>query len=158
MKNPNYISWDQYFMGLAKLSALRSKDPNTQVGACIINPDNRIVAIGYNGLPMGLSDDEGFWQKHETYSKSKYAYVVHAEANAILNATTSLKNATLYVTLFHCNECKKLIVQAGIKEIVYMSDKYNGEENHIASTMMMKKAGIQARQITLETITLETDA
>jgi len=157
MKNKNYISWDQYFMGLAKLSAKRSKDPNTQVGACIINPDKRIVAIGYNGLPRGLSDDDNYWQTHEQYSKSKYAYVVHAEANAILNATTSLKNATLYVTLFPCNECMKLIVQAGIKEVVYMSDKYNGQENQIASKKMMHEAGISSRQMKLETITLENE-
>ncbi|WP_025724685.1 deoxycytidylate deaminase [Acholeplasma granularum] len=157
MKNQNYISWDQYFMGLAKLSALRSKDPNTQVGACIINQDKRIVAIGYNGLPIGMSDDEFHWEKNQDYSNSKYAYVVHAEANAILNATSNLKNSTLYVTLFPCNECMKLLVQAGIKEIVYMSDKDKGKESHIASTLMMKKAGITSRQMKLETILLETE-
>src|SRR5690554_6373271 len=127
MKNQNYISWDQYFMGVAKLSALRSEDPNTQVGACIINPDRRIVASGYNGLPMGLSDAEDFWQKNEDYSKSKYAYVVHAAANAILNATTSLKHATLHVTFFRCNECMNLLPKTGVKEIVYMSDKDKGK-------------------------------
>ncbi|CDR31000.1 tRNA-specific adenosine deaminase [Acholeplasma oculi] len=158
MKRENYISWDQYFMGVAKLSALRSKDPSTQVGACIINEDKRIIAIGYNGLPKGLDDNTFNWSKDGKYSETKYPYVVHAEANAILNATTSLKNSTLYVTLFPCNECMKLIVQAGIKEIVFMSDKDRGKESHYASTQMMQKAMIQSRQIKLETITLESES
>lgn len=158
MKRDNYISWDQYFMGVAKLSALRSKDPSTQVGACIINEDKRIIAIGYNGLPKGLDDNTFNWSKDGKYSETKYPYVVHAEANAILNATTSLKNSTLYVTLFPCNECMKLIVQAGIKEIVFMSDKDRGKESHYASTQMMNKAMIQSRQIKLETITLESES
>jgi len=158
MKRENYISWDQYFMGVAKLSALRSKDPSTQVGACIINEDKRIIAIGYNGLPKGLDDNTFNWSKDGKYSETKYPYVVHAEANAILNATTSLKNSTLYVALFPCNECMKLIVQAGIKEIVFMSDKDRGKESHYASTQMMQKAMIQSRQIKLETITLESES
>ncbi|MBN3490486.1 dCMP deaminase family protein [Acholeplasma equirhinis] len=157
MKRDNYISWDTYFMGVAKLSALRSKDPATQVGACIINSDKRIIGIGYNGLPNGIKDEEFSWEKEGDFLKTKYPYVVHAEANAILNATTNLKGSSLYVTLFPCNECMKLIVQSGIKEIVYMSNKDHGKDFNQASTYMMEKAGIKARQITMETIVLEKD-
>jgi dCMP deaminase len=114
-----FITWDQYFMGVAKLSALRSKDPSTQVGACIVNSDLRIVGIGYNGMPSGAKDDEFPWGNMGEYLDTKYPYVVHAEANAILNATQSLKGSSIFVTLFPCNECTKLIIQSGIKEIVY---------------------------------------
>ena len=142
------ISWDEYFMGVAKLSALRSKDPNTQVGCCIINQDKKIIAVGYNGLPVGLNDKEYPWNVREgNLSETKYAYVVHAEMNAILNATTSLKGATLYVTLFPCNECMKAIIQSGIKEIVYTDDKYKGVEFDLASRKMMQDAGITARKM-----------
>lgn len=147
MKRTNYISWDEYFMGVAKLSSLRSKDPGTQVGACLVNPDKRIVGIGYNGLPSGLVDDDFSWAREGEYLDTKYPYVVHAEANAILNATTNLKGATLYVTLFPCNECMKLIIQSGIKEIVYESNKYEKEDNNVASIKMMESAGLKSRQI-----------
>lgn len=157
MKRANYISWDAYFMGVAKLSSLRSKDPATQVGACIINQDKRIIAIGYNGLPRGLDDNNFNWAKDGEYTETKYPYVVHAEANAILNATTNLKDSTLYVTLFPCNECMKLIAQSGIKEIVYMSNKDQGKDFNQASIKMMHAAGITAKQITMEKIILDQE-
>ena len=136
MKRNNYISWDEYFMGVAKLSSQRSKDPNTQVGACLVNQAKKIVGIGYNGLPWGCSDDEFPWSSKGEFGDTKYPYVVHAEANAILNATTPLEGCTIYVTLFPCHECMKLIIQAGIKEIVYESDKYNGTDSILASQKM----------------------
>lgn len=143
----DYISWDQYFMGVAKLSAMRSKDPKTQVGACIINPDKRIVGIGYNGLPAGCDDQTFPWESEGDFIDTKYPYVVHAEANAILNATQNLKDSTIYVTLFPCNECAKLIIQSGIKEIIYESNKYEDSKEHAAATKMLKSAGITYRQI-----------
>lgn len=143
----NYISWDQYFMGVAKLSSLRSKDPSTQVGACIINPGKRIVGIGYNGLPQGCSDETFPWASEGEYVDTKYPYVVHAEANAILNATTNLKGSSIYVTLFPCNECTKLIIQSGIIEIVYESDKYKETKEHQAAIKMLKASGVRYRQI-----------
>lgn len=141
------INWDQYFMGVASLSRLRSKDPNTQVGACIVNERKRIIGIGYNGFPFGVDDQQFPWQQEGTFLESKYAYVVHAEANAILNATTSLLNATLYVNLFPCNECAKLIIQAGIKEVVYASDKYADKDFTVASKRMFDAANIALRQM-----------
>ncbi len=141
------INWDQYFMGVASLSRLRSKDPNTQVGACIVNERKRIIGIGYNGFPFGVQDAEFPWQQDGSFLDSKYAYVVHAEANAILNATTSLFNATLYVNLFPCNECAKLIIQSGIKEVVYASDKYADKDFTIASKRMFDAANVKLRQI-----------
>lgn len=146
-KDLNYISWDEYFMGVALLSSYRSKDPNTKVGACIVNPYNRIIGIGYNGLPFGCSDDEYPWSREGDFLKTKYPYVVHAEPNAILNATTSLNDATLYVTLFPCHECVKLIIQSGIKQIVYMSDKYEGCESNLAGKRMIASAGIKIREM-----------
>lgn len=147
MKRTDYITWDEYFMGVAKLSARRSKDPNTQVGACIINQDKRIIGIGYNGLPWGCDDDEFPWGNQGSLIETKYPYVVHAEANAILNATTSLKDAILYVSLFPCHECMKLIIQSGIKEIVYEDNKYEGTESNRASVKMAKSANIKLRKI-----------
>ncbi|HPG43004.1 MAG TPA: dCMP deaminase family protein [Acholeplasmataceae bacterium] len=143
----DYISWDQYFMGVAKLSALRSKDPSTQVGACIINEDKRIVGIGYNGLPQGCDDRLFPWSNEGEYTETKYPYVVHAEANAILNATNNLKGASIYVTLFPCNECTKLIIQSGIKEIVYQSNKYQHTKEHQAAIKMLNAAHVTYRQI-----------
>ena len=139
-----HISWDEYFMGVALLSAKRSKDPSTQVGACIVNEDKRIIAIGYNGFPRGCSDEVFPWGKNDNNPlNNKYPYVVHAEANAILNSTTSLKNSTLYVTLFPCNECAKLLIQSGIKHIVYMSDRNVGlQTSFTASKKMLDAAGI----------------
>ncbi len=148
-----FITWDQYFMGVAKLSALRSKDPSTQVGACIVNSDLRIVGIGYNGMPSGAKDDEFPWGNMGEYLDTKYPYVVHAEANAILNATQSLKGSSIFVTLFPCNECTKLIIQSGIKEIVYESDKYEHTKEHQAAIKMLKAAGVSYRQIKVGELT-----
>jgi dCMP deaminase len=157
LKRKNYISWDRYFMGVAHLSAMRSKDPITQVGACIVNPSNRIVGIGYNGLPVGLSDDEFPWGNTGDHLNTKYPYVVHAEPNAILNANSSLDNCSIYVTLFPCNECSKLIIQSGIKEIVYASDKYNGTEADLASKRMLDSAKIKYRKIASFQIEIKED-
>ena len=154
MKSTNYISWDTYFMGVALLSSYRSKDPNTKVGACIVNQQKRIIGIGYNGFPYGCSDDEFPWERNGDYLDCKYPYVVHAEPNAILNSTTSLENAILYVTLFPCNECAKLIIQAGIKEIVYMEDKYNGTPSDTASKKMLEAAGVKTRKMERVTLTV----
>ena len=154
MKSNNYISWDEYFMGVAMLSALRSKDPSTKVGACIVNSNKRIVGIGYNGLPCGCSDDEFPWERSGGFLDTKYAYVVHAEPNAILNATSDLANATLYVTLFPCNECAKLIIQSGIREIVYVSDKYQDTDASKASRRMLEAAGLKLRQLDAPKISL----
>ena len=148
MKSNNYISWDEYFMGVALLSSMRSKDPNTKVGACIVNKKKRIVGIGYNGFPYGCSDDEFPWiNNSKEFLENKYPYVVHAEPNAILNANSSLDDCTLYVSLFPCNECAKLIIQSGIKEIIYMDDKYDGTPSDIASKKMLDAAGIKYRKI-----------
>lgn len=147
MMRKDYLSWDEYFMGVAKLSALRSKDPNTRVGACIVNSDLRIVGIGYNGMPKGADDQIFPWQNEGEFLETKYPYVVHAEANAILNATQSLKNAMIYVTLFPCNECTKLIIQSGIKEIVFEDDKYQNSKEHQAALKMLKAAQVTYRKI-----------
>ena len=147
MKSNQYISWDEYFMGVAHLSSFRSKDPNTKVGACIVNKNKRIVGIGYNGFPVGCSDDEFPWGRDGDLLDTKYPYVVHAEPNAILNSTSNLEGSTIYVTLFPCNECMKLIIQSGISEIVYLSDKYKGTPTDIASKKMAHSAGIKLRQI-----------
>jgi len=146
-KRINYIDWDEYFMGVAILSAKRSKDPGTQVGACIVTPDKRIVGVGYNGLPAGCSDDEFPWNRDGDFLNSKYAYVCHAELNAILNSTKSLKGCTIYVDLFPCNECAKSIIQSGISEIVYLSDKYNNTDSNIASKKLLNSANIKLRQL-----------
>ena len=143
-----HISWEQYFMGVALLSAKRSKDPSTQVGACIVNEDKKIIGIGYNGFPNGISDDDFPWGKNdENPLNNKYPYVVHAEPNAILNSTSSLKGSTLYVTLFPCNECTKLIIQSGIKHIVYLNNKYKDTDSIIASRKMLDAAGIDYKQM-----------
>ena len=142
MKRTDYISWDEYFMGVAKLAARRSKDPNTQVGACIVSPENIIVSTGYNGMPKGCSDDEFPWDR--TGEETKYPYVVHAELNAILNANgRNLRNSRIYVALFPCNECAKAIIQSGVKEVVYLSDKYLGSKENIASKRMLDAAGVK---------------
>ena len=131
-----HLSWDEYFMGVAKLSALRSKDPNTQVGACIVSDDNRILSIGYNGAPNGFDDKYFPWDREGNNLDTKYFYVCHAEMNAILNfrgTKKDLENAKIYVDLFPCNECAKLIIQSGIKKVIYLSDKYNGTDGNVAS-------------------------
>ena len=143
----NVLTWDEYFMSLAHLSGMRSKDPNTQVGACIVNERKRIVGIGYNGLPYGCNDDEYPWERDGGFLDTKYAYVVHAELNAILNATESLQNCTIYVSLFPCNECAKAIIQSGIKEVVYESDKYRDTDSAKASRKMLNSAGVKLRQV-----------
>jgi dCMP deaminase len=154
MKRKDYISWDKYFMGVALLSAMRSKDPSTQVGACIVNNKKRIVGIGYNGFPYGVEDDIFPWENGDDFLNSKYPYVVHAEPNAILNSTVSLDNSTLYVTLFPCNECAKLIIQSGIKEVVFLEDKYHDELAFVASRKMFDSAKITYRQMEMMSITI----
>ncbi len=139
----NVLTWDEYFMGLAHLSALRSKDPHTQVGAAIVDENHRVVSVGYNGFPSGVSDDEFPWSREGGVLDSKYAFVVHAELNAILNAPRPVRGCTIYVSLFPCNECAKAIIQSGIKKIIYESDKYNGVDTNIASKRMLKAAGVQ---------------
>ena len=146
-KRTDYISWDEYFMGVAKMSALRSKDPNTQVGACIVSNDNKILSMGYNGLPRGCSDDEFPWEREGAPLDNKYMYTAHSELNAILNYRGgSLDNAKMYVTLFPCNECAKAIIQAGIKTIVYDCDKYADTASVIASKRMLNAAGVRYYQ------------
>jgi dCMP deaminase len=147
MKRKNYISWDEYFMGVADLSSKRSKDETSQVGACIVNEKNHIVGIGYNGFPIGCSDDELPWEREGTFLQTKYAYVVHAEANAILNANAKLDDSRIFVTLFPCNECAKLIIQSGIKEVIYLEDKYPDMDMTKASKKLFDMAGIGYRQI-----------
>ncbi|MDO4476335.1 MAG: dCMP deaminase family protein [Lachnospiraceae bacterium] len=143
-KRAEYISWDEYFMGVASLSAMRSKDPNTQVGACIVSPENKILSMGYNGMPIGCSDDEYPWDREgENELEKKYVYVVHSELNAILNYRGgSLEGAKLYVTLFPCNECAKAIIQAGIREVIYDQDKYADTAATLASKRMFRSAGV----------------
>lgn len=154
MKRNDYISWDEYFMGVANLSAMRSKDDTSQVGACIVNPKNHIVGIGYNGLPNGCDDDAFPWERNGSFLETKYAYVVHAEANAILNSSVDLFNARLYVTLFPCNECAKLIIQSGIKEVIYLDDKYNGTDIFMASRKLFNSAGVKLRKLENYTLRL----
>ena len=147
-KRDGYISWDEYFMGVALLAAQRSKDPSTQVGACIVDANNRILSTGYNGFPKGCSDDEFPWNRDDTLGETKYPFVVHAELNAILNASgKSLAGATLYVALFPCNECAKAIIQSGIAEVVYLSDKYNGTPSFVASRRVLAAAKVKLTQL-----------
>ncbi len=146
----DYLGWDEYFMEIAKLSARRSKDPNTQVGACIVSKDNRILSIGYNGAPNGFEDEYMPWGRAGENLYTKYYYVCHAEMNAILNYRGSkkdLEEAKIYVDLFPCNECAKLIIQSGIKEVIYLSDKYCGTETNIASKMMFETCGVKCKQL-----------
>ena len=143
-KRKDYISWDEYFMSVAILSGMRSKDPNTQVGACIVSSDNEILSMGYNGLPIGCSDDEFPWAREGEALETKYVYTVHSELNAILNYRGgSLEGAKLYVSLFPCNECAKAIIQAGIKTVVYDEDKYALTPAVMASKRMMDAAGVR---------------
>ena len=149
MKRNDYITWDEYFMGVALLAGQRSKDPSTQVGACIVDSENRIVSTGYNGLPHGCSDDEYPWARTgDCRNDTKYPYVVHAELNAILNARgRNVAGSKIYVALFPCNECAKAIIQSGIREIVYLSDKYAQTEDTIASKGMLASAGVSLRRL-----------
>lgn len=155
-RESNVLTWDEYFMGLAHLSALRSKDPNTQVGAAIVDENHRVVSVGYNGFPTGVSDDEFPWSREGGVLESKYAFVVHAELNAILNSQRSVRGCTIYVSLFPCNECAKAIIQSGIKRIVYESDKYNGVDTNIASKRMLKAAGVELVRIS-QTISIQVE-
>ena len=135
-------------MGIAVLSSLRSKDPNTQVGACIVSPERKIIGVGYNGFPTGCSDDDLPWQREGEWLDTKYPYVCHAELNAILNSPiSSLKGATLYVALFPCNECAKAIIQTGIRKVVYLSNKYENSEATMASRKMLCAAGVELEQL-----------
>ena len=157
-KRTDYLTWDEYFMGVAMLSAMRSKDPNTQVGACIVSGDNKILSMGYNGFPQGCSDDEFPWRREGDPLDNKYFYSPHSELNAILNYRGgSLEGAKLYVTLFPCNECAKAIIQAGIITVIYDSDKYADEPSTVASKRMMDAAGVRyyrynrtERKVTIE--------
>ena len=146
-RTDNVLTWEEYFMGLAHLSGLRSKDPNTQVGAVIVDENNRVVSIGYNGFPSGVSDDEFPWGREGGVLDTKYAFVVHAELNAILNSQRSVRGCSLYVSLFPCNECAKAIIQAGIKRIIFESDKYDGADTNIASKRMLRAAGVELVRI-----------
>ncbi|MBR3533653.1 MAG: dCMP deaminase family protein [Clostridiales bacterium] len=143
-KRSDYIAWDEYFMGVAKLAANRSKDPSTQVGACIVNSDNMIVSVGYNGLPAGCSDDDFPWAREGETFDTKYAYVCHAELNAILNSGTGdLRGTRIYVTLFPCEGCTKALIQKGIKEVIYDSDKYHDMPGTMAARRMLDAAGVK---------------
>ena len=156
MKRTDYISWDEYFMGVAKLAAHRSKDPSTQVGACIVSQDDIIISTGYNGMPKGCSDDEFPWDREG--AETKYPYVVHAELNAILNANgRDLRGSRVYVALFPCNECAKAIIQSGVKEVVYLSDKYANTPGTLASKRMLAAAGVKCTQLKAKTKTITID-
>lgn len=154
-KRQDYISWDEYFMGIAMLSSYRSKDPNTQVGACIVNNDNKIMSMGYNGFPRGCDDDTFPWDRSGEEYETKYPYVCHAELNAILNAGgRNLEGSRIYVALFPCNECAKAIIQSGIKEVLYLSDKYFDTVGNRASRRMFDAAGIKYKKIKMAHETL----
>ncbi len=156
MKRTDYISWDEYFMGIAMLAAKRSKDPSTQVGACIVSSENIIISTGYNGMPKGCSDDDFPWGREG--ADTKYPFVVHAELNAILNANgRDLRGSRVYVALFPCNECAKAIIQSGVKEVVYLSDKYADTMSTLASKRMLNAAGVSYRQIHVEHDSLTID-
>lgn len=144
MKRNDYINWDAYFMGIALLSAERSKDPSTAVGSCIVSSGNKILSVGYNGMPSGCSDDDFPWERNGNPYDTKYLYVCHAELNAILNYSgTNMQGAKIYTTLFPCNECTKALIQSGIKEVIYMSDKYADTDSVRASKRMMNAAGVR---------------
>ena len=145
-KRENYLNWDEYFMAIAKLSSMRSKDPSTQVGACIVSNDNRILSIGYNGAPNGFDDDDFPWAREGDSLNTKYPYVCHAEMNAVLNYRGSkkdLEGSKVYVDLFPCNECAKIIIQSGIKKVIYLSDKYSDSDNTKAARRLFNQCGVQ---------------
>lgn len=150
MKRLDYLNWDDYFMGIAKLTSMRSKDPNTQVGSCIVSKDNRLLSTGYNGAPNGFDDDLFPWDREGEPLDTKYFYVCHAERNAILNFRgfrRELEEAKLYVLMFPCNECAKDIIQAGIKEIIYLNDKYIDTKEVIAAMRMFDECGVKYRKL-----------
>ncbi len=149
VKREGVLSWDEYFMSVAALSALRSKDPTTQVGACIVDPNKKIIGVGYNGFPVGCSDDELPWGRQGDFLDVKYSYVCHSELNAILNSVgRDLRGSSIYVALFPCNECAKAIIQSGIDEVVYLSDKYAELDVTKAAKRMFEMAGVKTRQLT----------
>lgn len=158
--NKDWISWDEYFMGVALLSSYRSKDPSTKVGACIVDKYNKIVGVGYNGFPIGCDDELLPWAREGEFLDTKYPYVCHAELNAILNSNFNLKDCRIYVALFPCNECAKAIIQSGIREVIYLEDKYKGEDNVIASKKMFRMAGVKLTQLEIqkESITIQFKA
>lgn len=144
MKREDYITWDEYFMGIALLSAERSKDPSTQVGACIVSEDNKILSVGYNGMPRCCNDDEFPWEREGNPQETKYMFVCHAELNAILNFSGgSLKGSKVYTTLFPCNECAKALVQSGVSEVIYLSDKYATTDSTLCAKKMFTTAGVK---------------
>ena len=151
-KREDYISWDEYFMGVSLLASMRSKDPSTQVGACIVSTDNKILSVGYNGFPRGCSDDEFPWERSgDDQNQTKYPFVCHAELNAILNAGgQNLSGSRIFVALFPCNECAKAIIQSGIKEVIYISDKYSNTPATLASKKMLSAAGVKLTQFSSE--------
>jgi dCMP deaminase len=154
-KRADYISWDEYFMGIALLSAKRSKDPRTQVGACIVSPNRKIVSVGYNGMPTGCSDDDFPWEREGEPLETKYPYVCHAELNAILNNIGfNLAGCTLYTPLFPCNECSKAIIQSGIRDVIYISDKYAETDSVRASKLMFDHAGVHYHRLESELASL----
>lgn len=157
MKRSDYISWDEYFMGIALLSAQRSKDPSTQVGVCIVSRENKILSVGYNGMPTGCRDDDMPWERSGARLETKYPFVCHAELNAILNCETSLKGSRIYTSLFPCNECAKAIIQSGISEVVYLSDKYADTDDTKASKIMFNMTGVAYKRYipTERAVTLE---
>ena len=155
-KRTDYISWDEYFMGVALLSGRRSKDPNTQVGACIVNVQNKIVGAGYNGLPTGCSDEDFPWEKTGDFLQTKYPYVCHAELNAILNNIgMDLSGCRIYTALFPCNECSKAIIQSGIKEVIYLSDKYAGTDVSVASKRILDATSVTYRKVEVKRKSIE---
>lgn len=151
-KREDYISWDEYFMGVSLLASMRSKDPSTQVGACIVSTDNKILSVGYNGFPRGCSDDEFPWERSgDDQNQTKYPFVCHAELNAILNAGgQNLNGSRIFVALFPCNECAKAIIQSGIREVIYISDKYSNTPATVASKKMLLAAGVKLTQFSSE--------
>lgn len=151
------ISWEEYFMSIALLSAKRSKDPNTKVGACIVSQENKVLSLGYNGMPKGIDDKKIPWSREgdDSFLDTKYPYVCHAELNAILNSNNILKGSTLYVTLFPCNECAKAIIQCGIAHIIYKSDKYHDSKEEVASRRLLDMAGIDYREYSGRNVKIE---
>ncbi len=152
-KRKDYLTWDEYFMAIAKLSAMRSKDPSTQVGSCIVSDDNRILSIGYNGAPNGFSDERFPWAREGKKLETKYPYVCHSELNAIVNYRGNkkdLENAKIYVDLFPCNECAKIIIQSGIKEVIYSSNKYGDKDEWIAAKKMFDECSVNYSRIQLK--------
>ena len=143
------ISWEEYFMSIALLSSMRSKDNNTKVGACIVSDEHKVLSLGYNGMPIGVDDKEIPWagsKDNLPFLETKYPYVCHAELNAILNSNHNLKGSTVYVTLFPCNECTKAIIQKGISEVIYLCDKYSDTDSVRASKKMLESAGVKYTQ------------